>query len=125
MTRRPIAWLAIPALLLTAGAAPGGARDVVEIVLYRQYFPAPATVRFMVAVQPNADNRMLRIEADSTDMFRSSEVSLSGAGEKRLHSFTYTGLPAGSYTLRAQVYSTRDLRGTATSTLTVTGTGVR
>ncbi|MGH9255818.1 MAG: hypothetical protein ACRD3C_14755 [Vicinamibacterales bacterium] len=124
MKRRTIAWF-LPVLLITAGAVPGDAREAVEIVLYGRYFTEPATVRFMVAVQPDADNRTLRIEADSEDMFRASEVSLSGAGEKRLHTFTFKNLSAGHYTLRAQVLSSHEVRGMATSEVIVTGTGLR
>jgi hypothetical protein len=123
--RRTIAWLVVPALLITTGAAAGHASDVVQIVVYGRYFTEPATVRFLVAVQPDADNRMLRIEADSADMFRASEVALQGAGEKRLHTFTFKNLSAGYYTLRAQVRSSHDVRGTATGEVVVTGLGLR
>jgi hypothetical protein len=123
--RRTIAWFLVPVVLTSAGAVPGHAREVVEIVLHGRYFTEPATVRFMVAVQPDAENRTLRIEADSIDMFRASEVTLNGADEKRLHSFTFKGLPAGDYTLRAQVLSSHDVRGTATNEVVVTGAGVR
>jgi hypothetical protein len=123
--RRTIAWFVLPVVLMSAGAVPGHAREVVEIVLHGRYFTEPATVRFMVAVEPDAENRVLRIEADSVDMFRASEVSLEGKDEKRLHSFTFKGLPAGYYTLRAQVLSSHDVRGTATNEVVVTGAGVR
>jgi hypothetical protein len=123
--RRTIAWLVIPVLLITAGAVKSHAENVVEIRLNGHYFSEPATVRFIVAVQPDADNRTLRIEADGTDMFRASEVALMGAGEKKLHTFTFKNLSAGQYTLRAQVLSSRDVRGTATSEMVVTGAGLR
>ena len=95
MKRRTIAWLVVPVLLITAGAVKSDANNVVEIMLHGHYFSEPATVRFIVAVQPDADNRKLRIEADSGEMFRASEVSLMGAGEKRLHTFTFKNLSAG------------------------------
>jgi hypothetical protein len=101
------------------------ANNVVEITLHGRYFSEPATVRFIVAVEPNADNRKLRIEADSGEMFRASEVALMGAGEKRLHTFTLKNLSAGNYTLRAQVLSSHDVRGTATNEMVVTGMGLR
>jgi hypothetical protein len=123
--RRTIAWLVVPVLLITAGAVKSDANNVVEIMLHGHYFSEPATVRFIVAVQPDADNRTLRIEADSGEMFRASEVSLIGAGEKRLHTFTFKNLSAGHYTLRAQVLSSRDVRGTATNEMVVTGMGLR
>ena len=72
MKRRTIAWIVVPVLLITAGAVKSDANNVVEITLHGHYFSEPATVRFIVAVQPNADNRTLRIEADSGEMFRAS-----------------------------------------------------
>jgi hypothetical protein len=85
----------------------------------------PATVFINVAVEPDAANRVLRIEADGDSVFRASDVSLSGAGEKRLHAVEFKNLPAGSYTLRAQVFSTDHLRGRAEQELVVSGVGGR
>jgi hypothetical protein len=48
-----------------------------------------------------------------------------GADEKRLHTFTFKNLSAGNYTLRAQVLSSSDVRGTATNEMVVTGMGLR
>ena len=58
-------------------------------------------------------------------MFRASELTLSGADEKRLHTVEFRNLPAGHYTLRAEVYSTASMRGTASQPLIVNGLGQR
>lgn len=113
------------ALAITNGSAPGDASDVVEIVIHGKYFSEPATVRFMVAVEPDAENRTLRIEADSADMFRASEITLNGASEKRLHTITFKNLAAGYYMLRAHVLSANDVRGTAVDDVVVTGIGLQ
>jgi len=112
-------------IAVTNGSAPSDARDVVDIVLHGKYFSEPATVRFMVSVEPDASNRTLRIEADSDDMFRASDIALNGADEKRLHAITFKNLAAGRYLLRAQVLSSRDVLGTATDDVVVTGMGLR
>ena len=124
MKRRTIAWF-IPVLLMTASTVGSDARDVVEIRLHGHFFSEPATVRFLVAVEPDAENRVLRIEADGTDMFRASEVVLNGVKEKRLHTFTFKNLSAGHYTLRAHVMSSTEVRGMATNEMTVTGVGLQ
>jgi hypothetical protein len=111
-------------VLLTSVVA-GGARDVVELRLYGHYFAEPATVRITVAVEPDAENRMLRIEADGDEMYRASEIELSGADEKRLHSLEFKNLKAGNYTLRAEVHSATALRGMAEQEVVVTGSGGR
>ncbi len=95
------------------------AQDVVEIRLRGRYFTDPATVRITVAVEPNADNRALRIEADGDRLFRSSEVILEGEDGKRIHTVEFKNLPAGSYTIRAAVLSSAQVRGAAEEFLVV------
>jgi hypothetical protein len=124
MKRGIVAGVVFVGVFLTSVLS-GDARNVVEMRLYGHYFAEPATVRITVAVEPDAGNRMLRIEADSEDMFRASEFSLSGADEKRLHSLEFKNLPAGHYTLRAEVRSDTAVRGMATQEVVVTGSGMR
>jgi len=104
----------------------GDATDVVEILLHGRYFVEPATVRITVAVEPDAANRVLRIEADGDQLFRASELTLNGADEKRLHGMEFRSLPAGAYALRAAVLdSNRHVRGIASQELVVTGSAQR
>lgn len=124
MKRRTVALVFLAALFASTGAIPGDARNVVEIRLHGRYFIEPATVRILVAVEPDAENRALRIEADGDTMFRSSELTLSGANEKRLHSVEFRNLPAGHYMLRAEVRSAHEVRGMAEHDLVVTGSGL-
>src|SRR5687767_5009059 len=97
------------------------AKELVEIKVHGHYFAAPATVPITIAVEPGAQNRLLVVEVDSDDYFRSSGVELDGDKEKRLHSVEFKSLPAGEYTLRAQVLSKTDVLGVATGELVVTG----
>jgi hypothetical protein len=110
-------------LVNAAGSMVGDANDIVEIRLRGRYYVEPATVQITIAVEPDAVNRALRIEADSERMFRSSEIRLEGAGEKRIHTLELQNLPAGEYTLSAQVYSSTEMRAVATQQLTVSGGG--
>jgi hypothetical protein len=123
--RRTLAGLSLTALFATLTLTPGDAAEVVELRLHGHYFAEPATVHVTIAVEPDAENRVLRIEADSEQMFRGTEISLAGANEKRIHSIQFKNLPAGSYTLRAEVRSATQVRGSARQELTVTGGGVR
>ena len=110
-------------LLSAVGSTVGDANDIVEIRLRGRYYAEPATVQITIAVEPDAVNRSLRVEADSERMFRSSEIVLAGAGEKRIHTLEFKNLPAGEYTLSAQVYSRSEMRAVATQQLTVSGGG--
>jgi hypothetical protein len=124
--RRAIACILSAAFVLAIGSTtPGSAADVVEIRLNGTYFSEPATVRFMVAVEPHEANRVLWIEADSADLYRASEISLSGVDEKRLHTLSFKNLTAGHYTLRAEVRSSSGVRGMATREVVVTGVGLQ
>lgn len=126
MKRRTLVGSLSLLLVLAVGATmPGRAASVVEIVLHGTYFSEPATVRFMVAVEPNEANRSLWIEADSTDLYRASEIALSGASEKRLHPIVFKNLSAGYYTLRAEVRSSTGVRGMITREVVVTGVGLQ
>ena len=123
--KRIIACTSLTFALLTAATHVGSADDVVEIRLRGHYYAEPATVQITVAVEPDADHRALIIEADGERYFRSSALALSGENEKRLHTVEFKNLPAGSYTLRAQVRSTEAILATATQDLVVTGVGGR
>ena len=101
------------------------AGDVVEIRLRGHYFSEPATVQITVAVEPDAANKVLRVEADGDRLYRSTEVTLLGDGDKRLHTVEFKNLPAGSYELRAEVLSSDHVRGMATQELLVSGVGGR
>ena len=115
--------LGVLVILLTTTALPGTAGDVVEIHLRGRYFSAPATVQVTVAVEPDAANRLLSIEADGDRVYRSTEVELSGVTDRRLHMIEFKNLPEGAYQLRAQVLSRDHVRGTARQELIVAGIG--
>jgi hypothetical protein len=113
-------------VLVLAGAAAvaastivAAAQDVVEIRMRGRYFKDPATVRITVAVEPDAKNRVLVIQADGDRLFRSSQVSLEGENGQRIHTVEFKNLPAGYYTVRAEVMSTREVRGMAEELLVV------
>jgi hypothetical protein len=121
--RRPTAFVALTGAIVAALTTAGSAGQVVELRLRGYYFSAPATVIMTVAIEPDDQNTMLRIEADGDRFYRSSELELSGASEKRIHSVEFKNLPEGSYTLRAEVRSKSEVRGQATQELTVMGVG--
>jgi hypothetical protein len=118
-TLRRIILGAAGAASLFMGSSLVAAQDVVEIRLRGHYFTDPATIRITVAVEPNAENRALRIEADGDTLFRSSEVVLEGEAGKRIHTVEFKNLPAGNYTIRAAVLSSAQVRGAAEEFLIV------
>jgi hypothetical protein len=63
-----------------------------------------SAVKALVRVSPDDRNRLLRITVDSSDYYRSSDVTLDGAEARRTHLVLLTSLPAGSYAVQAIVY---------------------
>jgi len=113
--------LILPLVALTGSV--GSAKDNVEIRLTGRFFAEPATVQLVVAVEPNSENRTLRVEADGDNMFCATEIQLAGAREQRLHTVEFKNLAAGGYTLRAQVLSNSNVRSQAEQEIMVAGDG--
>lgn len=116
-------WHVALAVLVSTSAWSVRADHVVEIRLRGRYYTEPATVRVTVAVQPDEANRILVVQADGEQLFRSSEVSLEGDKGQRLHTVEFKNLPRGNYVLRAEVHSTAKLRGSAEQLLVVGDVG--
>jgi hypothetical protein len=113
------------ALILPLMALSGtvGAKDNVEIRISGHFFAEPATVQMIIAVEPNAENRTLRVEADGDNMFCATELPLAGDKEQRLHTIQFKNLAAGEYTLRAQVLSNSSVRSQTEQGIMVMGDG--
>ncbi len=107
------------AILLTAKSA-GADREVVSIRLWPATSFEPSTVRVEVRVLPDADNRVLRVSADSGGFYWSSERQLEGASAPKLSVFECRDIPAGDYDVRAQVIASNGhLRSAARREMTV------
>jgi len=62
---------------------------------------APSTVIVRAYVTPNAENRILLVEADSGSFYRSSEIQLEGDKAPTLTEFRLNSLPSGEYIVSA------------------------
>jgi len=71
----------------------------VELRLTSRFAMSPAQMRSLVRVAPHEDNRRLRIELDSPDYYRASEIDLDGMQAPLNHYFAWSALPAGSYSI--------------------------
>ena len=89
------------AMLVSAVAL--GASQQVRVRVSPQFSMAPADVIVYVTVERSAENRLLRVSAESDDFFRSSEVPLEGEGSARISILHFRELPAGEYDVTADV----------------------
>jgi len=77
---------------------PGSAADDrLRIEVTPRISQAPAQVRIRAIVTPNAENRGLRVVADSGEFFRSSYLALDGAGAAPITDTSFKNLPGGEY----------------------------
>jgi hypothetical protein len=112
----------IAVLVLTAVfSMPAAAGQPVSIRIASRTLPAPGYLRVLVYVEPDAANRALTIEVDGEPLFRSSEVALAGAKEKRAHQFEVKDLKPGEYVVRAVVRGGGRVRGTSEERVIVFG----
>lgn len=70
-----------------------------------------SAVQALVRISPDDRNRLLRITVDSSDYYRSTDVTLDGAEARRSHLLLLPSLPAGSYAIHAVVYGASGERG--------------
>ena len=78
--------------------APGSAADGrLRIEVSPRVSQAPAEVRIRAIVSPSAENRGLRIVADSGEFFRSSYLTLDGADAAPITETSFKNLPGGEY----------------------------
>lgn len=109
----------------TAGTRDRLAESGVEIRLSARFVTASELVRSLVRVAPHQDNRVLRVELDSPDFFRSSDVPLEGELAARNHFFSWKSLPPGSYTLIVTVMGTDGPRTQRVVPFDVIGTSLQ
>ena len=64
---------------------------------------APADLFIYVSVARRADNRLLRVTAESEDFFRSSETQLDGEYSARVTVVRFRELPPGGYEIKAEL----------------------
>jgi hypothetical protein len=64
---------------------------------------APSDLHIYVSIARRAENRFLRVSAESPDFFRSSEVPLNGQYSARVSVVKFRELPAGEYLIRAEL----------------------
>jgi len=117
--RRALAGSALVAGLLAALASSGQGAEELNLKVSPRVSYAPSLMRVDVAIAPNQDNRRLFVEAESDSYYRSSEFTLDGEEESRIHSIEWRQLPAGSYRVMARLLGTQGTRAEVEQTVRV------
>lgn len=124
---RDSAWAAQTALAtLTCGflllARPAGSDETLTMrIMPGLSASAPAAVAVIATVPHHADNRALRVVAESTEFYRASQVDLNGEHAPRTSHFLFRNLPAGEYEITVMLGGTRGRRAMSSRVFFVTG----
>lgn len=86
-------------LLIASGSS--GASEKLMLRVTPNVSSAPSTVVVKATVARSADNRWLRIEADSGAFYRSSDVELDGDKAPLVTEIRLNNLPSGEYSVIA------------------------
>jgi hypothetical protein len=117
------ALITIVVLLAAAGegvTAPEKTRDP-SILADPAVSPEPGWVELKIRIDPDAADRVLTVELDSRDFFRSSQIPLNGAQSLSTYWLRFEDLPAGDYVGRVTLERSDDAQLTAESTFRVIG----
>lgn len=87
--------------LVIVSASPLTASEPVSIHVSPNVSFAPAAVRIRIKVEPDADNRVMEVVADSDAFYRSSTIQLDGDQAPMTTLLQLRGLPSGEYDITA------------------------
>ena len=88
-------------VLLCSGARLLMAQPGLSVSVNPRFTFQPGNARVKVAIDQNADNRSLRIEADGPDFYTGSVRQLEGASSPRVQLIALKALPPGNYVITA------------------------
>ena len=95
--------------------------DDLALILPRRIVPAPGYMRSVIRVTPSTENRALRVEIDSDDYFRSTEIQLDGASAPMSHFIDWKQMPPGMYAITATLIGSEGTRATRQTRFRVAG----
>ena len=112
-----MAFLGVVCTCLSVSAVNGSAKLAIRVS--PTVSTAPGYVLIRATMEADADNRAVKVSAESDDFYTSSEVQLEGTNSPRIKEFRFGGLPAGDYEVTATLIGSRGQRAAASRTITV------
>lgn len=92
------------ALILWSGQSVNAREPLTMVVSPVQSF-APTDLTVRIHVEPDADNRLLEVVAESDEYYSSSRVQLEGADAPRTILLSIHHLPGGDYDVQSTLFS--------------------
>src|SRR5262245_50942190 len=93
------------AFFLATGITTTNADECMSMKVSPMQALAPVNLRVRVHVEPNADNRVLRIVADSPAFYRSSQIPLEGDRAPKTFTIEYPNVPGGQYEVTSVLFN--------------------
>ena len=122
--RMTIRSLLVGTLLILGG--PAGAGDKLTMHVSPAMAYEPATLAIRLSIEPDANNRIVLVVADSGEFYRSSEIQLDGERAPRTSVIWYRSVPAGDYDVQGVLVGADGrTRAMVRRALTVVGSGTR
>ena len=98
-------------LLIAAPTLDGNERLAMRVTPLVAFAPGFLTVS--VTVSADDENRSLQVVAESSDFYRSSQISLDGKNASPLNVFKFSDLPSGSYEITSVLIGANGRRAIA------------
>lgn len=95
--QRKASWLIPLSFFAMTAVTAADAGECMSMSVSPKQALAPVNLRVRVRIEPNADNRVLRIVADSPEFYRSSQIQLDGDSAPKTFSLEYPNVPGGNY----------------------------
>jgi hypothetical protein len=108
ISRRALLFFGCCALVLGSRALNGD--EALQMQVSPAVQLAPATLNVRVRIESSPENRLLKVVAESTTFYRSSEVQIDGANASPLRVFQFRGLPKGRYDVTSVLVGTNGRR---------------
>jgi hypothetical protein len=98
-----LVWVGGLTVLITTVA---GAKEPLSMQVSPAMSFAPANLVIRTSLEPDANNRVMEVIAESSEFYRSSSIPLEGDRAPRTVTFEFRSLPSGEYDVTAVVIGT-------------------
>jgi hypothetical protein len=98
-------WFIPLSLFVVIAVTKSDANECMSMKVSPRQALAPVNLRVSVRVEPNAENRVLTIVADSPQFYRSSQIPLEGDRAPKTFTIEYPNVPGGQYEVTSVLFN--------------------
>jgi hypothetical protein len=98
-------WLIPLSFFVVTAVTKSGANECMSMKVSPRQALAPVNLRVSVRIEPDAENRVLTIVADSPQFYRSSQIALEGDRAPKTFTIEYPNVPGGQYEVTSVLFN--------------------